>query len=432
MKWKLPIAAVVIAGSAAVIAFNPWAQSHARNVWGKLLGERSAEAAELPSPTREKTTAFDGTISLQPNEITALGLTLAPVKLQTEPLKLSITGRTDYDPNTQNRIRPKFKSLIDKVYVEYGQNVKAGDPLVDLFSADLAEAKGLYETKMAQWEHDRAELERSAKLQKVGAESDKVYLSALNDEKKTGTEAKIAKDKLMVFGLSEADIANVAREDGTKKAKMTLRSPGSGVVIFRDVVKGNLYDENDVLLTIAPLDHFWVYGYVYPSDAARVSLDQTWVIDIPFLGQQHRRPIESITSEIDKETKTLRIRTKIDNVSNKLKADMLVGGWIEIPPPTNKKRTMIPRLAMVSSDGGDYAFVSKPNPSSSADDKDTPLVFERRTLRVIHEGSEGVYIAEGTRPGEGLNEGEQVVTKGSLLLMQIYEDKAGLEAGGPR
>ena len=43
-----------------------------------------------------------------------------------------------------------------------------------------------------------------------------------------------------------------------------------------------------------------------------------------------------------------------------------------------------------------------------------------------------MYIAEGTRPGEGLNEGEQVVTKGSLLLMQLYEDAATVEAGSHR
>ncbi|MDB5350029.1 MAG: family efflux transporter, subunit [Planctomycetota bacterium] len=428
MKWKLPIAAVTVAAVVAVITFNPWAQSHARNVWSKIVGaEKKLEAAELPSSPREVPKPFDGVIEFNDREYNALGLAMVPVRLQVEPLKLSVSGKTDYDPNTLNKVRPKFKSLIDKVYVEYGHDVKEGDPLVDLFSADLAEAKGLYETKMSQWEHDKIELARYTELFKSRSISEKELLTVQNDEKKSGTEAKIAKDKLMVFGLSEADIAAVAKEDGTKKAKMTLRAPGSGVVIGRDVVKGNLYDENDVLLTIAPLDHFWVYGYVYPSEASRVSLGQTWVIDCPFVGQQHRRPIESITSEIDKETKTVRIRTRIDNVAGKLKAEMLVGGWIEIPPPDKAKRTVIPRLAMVSADGGDYAFVLIPNQSAD----DAIRRFERRRIRVIYEGSDGVYVAEGTKPGEGLKEGEQVVTKGSLILMQLYEDAAIVEAGGP-
>ena len=193
-------------------------------------------------------------------------------------MRLAVNGRTDYDPNTENKIRPKFKSLIDKVYVEYGQTVKKGDPLVDLFSADLAEAKGGYETKMAQWDSTRTSSTARASSEE-GRREPEGGQGRREREKKSGTEAKIAKDTLMVFGLSEAEIANVAKEDGTEKARMTLRAPSSGVVIARDVVKGNLYDENDVLLTIAQLDHFWVYGYIYPSDAGRVSLGQTWVVD---------------------------------------------------------------------------------------------------------------------------------------------------------
>lgn len=433
--WRFAVVLVVAGGVAAVLAVSPAARAraeqYATTAYHSITGGGHAETGSPePRPNALPRGPWDGVLSMTKEQAKSLGLELKEVLPQTEPLRIEVSGKTDYDPNTLNKVRPKFKSLIDKVYVEYGQEVKKGDPLVDLFSADLAEAKGHYETKMAQWEHDRAELARSAELRRSGAESEKIYLSVLNDEKKSGTEAKIARDALLVLGLSDDEIAAVPKEDGTKKAKMTLRAPGSGVVIARDVVQGNLYDQEDVLLTIAQLDHFWVYGFVYPSDASRVSLGQNWVIDCPFAGLRFETRIESITTEIDKETKTIRIRTRIDNKSHKLKSDMLVTGRIEIPPPAKGNRMIIPRLSMVSADGGDYAFVLKTERSSGSDD--APMRFERRRFRVIHEGADGVYVADDEKPGEGLAAGEQVVTKGSLLLMQMYDDEAALASGVPQ
>ncbi len=430
MKWKLPIAAVAVVAIAALVTFNPWARSHARTLWSRVLsGGHEAHAAVLDPGPKPPAKVFDGTIELDSQEAAAIGVALAPVSAQTDPVHLSVNGRTDYDPNTLNKVRPKFKSKIDHVYVGIGRRVNAGDPLVDLFSAELALAKGGYENKVAQWKHDKAELDRATELLKTNAVSQQQFLLISNDEKKSDTEAKISRDMLLVYGLTEAEIDGVPKEDGTKKAMMTLRAPSAGVVIARDAVQGNLADDNDVLLTIAPLDHFYVYGYVYPSDASRVSLGLDWVIDCPFAGMKQRAKILSITSEIDKETKTLRIRTLIENTENRIKADMLVTGYVEIPPPPGHHHTVIPRLAMVSSDGGDYAFVLIPN--ASADDKGA-MRFERRRVRVIHEGSEGVVVAESGKEGQDLKPGEQVATKGSLLLQQIYEDSVALNAGGPR
>ncbi len=35
-------------------------------------------------------------------------------------------GRTDYDPNTLSKIRPRFDTLVEKVRAELGQKVEKG------------------------------------------------------------------------------------------------------------------------------------------------------------------------------------------------------------------------------------------------------------------------------------------------------------------
>ena len=86
------------------------------------------------------------------------------VQPQVEPIKLPLTGRTDYDPNTLSKIRPRFDTLVEKVRAELGQKVKKGDPLVDLFSTDLAAAKNDFQTAYVQWQHDLRLLKIREKL----------------------------------------------------------------------------------------------------------------------------------------------------------------------------------------------------------------------------------------------------------------------------
>jgi cobalt-zinc-cadmium efflux system membrane fusion protein len=429
----------LLAGTAiAVAAYKPardLAEKAAAYVAGGEPDESQGESVGDPPKLSE---TWDGLVEIKPSQVSAVGLQITDVLPQTDPVKLEINGVTAYDPNNQVQIRPKFNSLIDKVYVNLGQQVEAGEPLVDLFSAELAAAKSDYEKQMAQWEHDKKELERAEKLYRSPerAISEKEYLTVANDEKLSGTEAKLAADKLLVYGLTARDIENVPHEDGTQKAKMTLRAPASGYVIRRDAVQGNRYAETDILLIIAPIDHFWVWGNVYPSDAARVTRGLPWVVRCPLIDHDIPTEIDSITSEIARDTKTVRIRSRIENVGGELKADMLVSGYVLVPPL--KGRTVIPRIAMISADGADYVFVERPRACgprglvASAStigtsfflrdcDPDCPLRFERRMVRVEQETSNHVII------GEGLDPGERIATQGSLILDQIYADASTTE-----
>ena len=67
---------------------------------------------------------------------------------------------------------------------------------------------------------------------------------------------------------------------------MTIRSPTDGIVISWDAVPGNLYDENDTLMVIAPLDHLWVWGNVYERDLDKVRLGLPWKVRFPFLDRE--------------------------------------------------------------------------------------------------------------------------------------------------
>ena len=81
---------------------------------------------------------------------------------------LRLTGSTDFDPATLTIVRSQFDSRVDKVFVDLGSAVKKGDPLLELFSTDLAAAKTDYEAARDQHDRDLKTLNFKAPLVKAG------------------------------------------------------------------------------------------------------------------------------------------------------------------------------------------------------------------------------------------------------------------------
>jgi membrane fusion protein, heavy metal efflux system len=395
---------------------------------------RKSESESIPvtKPKEPKPyPRWDGLVKLDLEEAKNLGLLVVTVRPQVEPIKLELPGRTAYDPNSLNKVRPRFDTLVEKVLVELGQEVKKGQPLLDLFSTDLAAAKNDFQTAYVQWQHDLSLRILREDLSKRDAIAKQVLTDTRNDENKSRLAVTTARQKLVVYEVPEDQIdplvknlnpAEMPEKDAihsfNDKAKMTRRSPVDGIVVLRDVVPGNLYDTNDVLLVIAPLDHLIVKLNVYEADQAEVKMGQHMEIHFPYLNRTILGTVQYVATEVSKDTRTILIRASIPNVNGELKSDMLVRASLDIPPVNGQ--TVIPRSAVVVMNGHEYAFVRK-SPTKS---KDTEL-FERREIVIAEERSDHVVLASGAKAGE------EVASRGSLILAQLYEDQQTAATGMP-
>jgi cobalt-zinc-cadmium efflux system membrane fusion protein len=355
----------------------------------------------------EPTQPWDGAVTIGPKEREAIGLRFARVLAQSQPLKLSLTGRTAYDENSLTRIRPRFDTLVEKVYASPGQKVKKGDPLVDLYSIELAAAKTDYQTKYVQWQHDLKLYELHQNLIKSDppAISQQLLVDSQIAENKSRLDYIAARDNLGILGVPAEEIAPLIRglnadqaspipDDSLRsKAKMTLRSPADGIVIEREVVPGNLYNDTFVLMVIAPLDHLFVWVNVYERDQAKVAIGQRMEIFFPFLEEHVDGTVQYISSEVAKDTRAVKIRASVANPGGLFKADMLVRAALEIPPVAGQ--TVIPRIAMVVANGSEYVFVRDPSAGASKEGVDR---FERRKITVAQEGSEDVVVSKDSTP----------------------------------
>jgi cobalt-zinc-cadmium efflux system membrane fusion protein len=170
-------------------------------------------------------------------------------------------------------------------------------------------------------------------------------------------------------------------------------------------------------LTISPMTELWVWGNVFESDQDKVHLGQ----QCDFLFRQSNRQfpgkVESIANRVDPETRAIRIRASIPDPEHTLAAGMQVQVTLQIPPRPGD--TVIPRNALAVINGEYFAFVEKGDAGEDAD------LFERRKLEIDQENTDMVVVKKG------LTAGERVVSNGSLILSQMYEDQNTIDTGLP-
>ena len=420
ISWKLVLLLAVLAAIGTWLTLDDRARARVESLW-RRLPTSVAHAGEVHSsktwtPDLSPKPPWDHRIVLSPDQVQGIGLKTALVEKQTLPTVLRLTGTTDYDPAKLTTVRTQFDSRVDNVLVDLGSVVQVGTPLLELFSADLAVAKNEYETAISQHARDKKVLDNKSPLAETNSIPRKDLIEAQNDEAKSLLLMKLAKDKLLVFGLTEKEIAEVPNEDGVKKAKMTLRSRSAGSVIKRTVVRGDYYDSKGELMQIAPLDRLWVRGTVSELDADKVQKDQKLTVVFPYSSLTIESQVEYIDKAIDMETRSARFRTSIPNPEGKLKAAMFVRVMLQVAPKDGQ--TVIPRGAMVSVDRVDFVYVKVPG-------KD--YIFERRPIVIAKENNDFVLVSQPVNGHRELLAGDEVVSTGSLILEQMYENRVMVE-----
>lgn len=406
-----------------------------RSAYHFFLGaERSTPPPIAPDASPRR---FTGTIAVTDDERKSLGMQVVAAEAQTKPVMLELTGTTDFDQNTLAKVRPLFDARVTQVFKSTGQPVKKGDPLVEIYSTTMAAAKADYRTKYGQWLHDVKLVESRRPLARDKQISNVNWVDTLVTELTSRVNYLAAEDKLVTYGIPadeikrlQVDLMDEVKEVEAGKdlekdkvhaadlqdiSKLIIRSPIDGVIVEREVVAGNFYDDMAVLMVISPMEKIWVWGNVYEKDQDQVHLGQTWDIYFPYLDNMKvEGKVEHIAARVDPNTRTLKIRASIPNPNKQLRAEQLVKAVLQIPPVPG--HTVIPRNALAAINGENCCFVQSP---------DNPDAFERRKIEVDQENHDIVVVRSGLAPGD------KVVTNGSLILSQLYEDQSTVTSGMP-
>jgi cobalt-zinc-cadmium efflux system membrane fusion protein len=279
---------------------------------------------------------------------------VAPLAMQKVSTERDLPGRIEANEQLVTRIGASVTGRVTEVSAEVGARVRAGQQLARVSSPELTNAQLAYlrahsSTNQAQRAVERAQqliqadVIGSAELQRREAE-----LSIAR------AELRAATDQLLLLGVSP-DYIERLREKGQLSGYAGVNAPRSGVVIERKVSQGQVAQPGDPLFTIADLSKVWVVGALPEQDASAVQMGQRVEIRVPALPQrQFKGKVVFVSDTISPETRTLVVRTEVDNADRALKPQMLATLRII---GAARDQLAVPEAAVVRDNDKDHVFV---------------------------------------------------------------------------
>jgi multidrug efflux pump subunit AcrA (membrane-fusion protein) len=313
-----------------------------------------------------------------------IGVRIAPVEVGPVTGIVRTVGSVDYNETLVRDVSLKVSGWVEKLHANYmGQPVKAGQPLLEIYSPDLCTAQEEY----------------ILAYRKVQASKGAPAAGGIFDVGRMDAEMLAsARKRLENFDVSPEQIRDLEKR-GTAERTMTLRSPFEGLVVVKNVYEGVKVEAGAQLLRIADLSKVWIMVAIYEYQIPFVQTGQRAVMTLPYIpGQTFEGKVAYIYPYLNQELRQEKVRMEFDNPGLFLKPGMFAN--IELRSTLAADRTLVPREAVIDTGERRVAYVSLGEGRFEPRDVTVGVEVEGGKLEIL----------------EGLSRGEMVVVSGQFLL----------------
>ena len=313
---------------------------------------------------------------------------------------VELTGEIRFDERLVAHVSPVAEGVIRKVYVMVGDEVKRGQPIVELESVRAGDAHGELLEARARLELAKQVFERAAALKDKGIASQKDYLEA----KMELDSAEIRKD---------AAQGRLQRLGGAGGGTIVLRAPVDGSLLLLHAVPGEFTSSNESLATVGNNKAVWVWADLYERDIARVmtarSVDKlaASVFVKAYPGEAFPGTVDFLSPAMDRSSRTVKTRIQVDNADGRLLAGMFAS--VQVFLPGDEQTLALPSDAVLDDNGRSFVFLHHHED-----------YYVRREVEVGRSWARWVEIKGG------VNADQHVVSRGAFLMKSdVLRSKMG-------
>lgn len=354
-------------------------------------------------------------------------------KVEKGDIARSVVATGKVQPITKVEVKSKASGIVTRLDTDINAHVQKGQVLAQLDQQEILDQVAAQKAQLAAAESNARAAAASIEYDKVNAQAPDLpmykhtydraqqmsaqgvvsqqalddaqqkYLSASNTRDKAVAQITVDNSKLRQAQAQVAQAQASLKQLEEQLGYTTITSPMDGVILSRDVEKGDAVSSILVLgstatlvMTIGDIRQVYVQGKVDESDIGKVYLGQTARIkvesfkDKTFLGKVTR--IAPLGVEKDNVT-TFEVRVSIDNPGGELKANMTANA--EILLEEHKSVLTVP----------EQAVIYDKDRSASVEVPDAKEKTGRRKVNIK------AGISNGTRTEglSGLNNGDTVI-----------------------
>ncbi len=283
-------------------------------------------------------------------------LKLAAVSKQPVAETLRVAGRIDFDEQRLARIGATITGRVTDIDAVLGQAVKKGDVLARLNSSELSSQQLAYLKARAELELNRRNAERAKALFDADVIAAAELQRRQSEYQISVAETRAAADQLQLLGVTPAAIERLGKH-GAVNSLTPVVATLNGVVVERKLAQGQVVQPADSLFVVADLANLWAVAQVPEQQVSQVKTGQSVSIEVPALGNEKLLgKLIYVGQTIDPDTRTVLVRTALDNRDGRLKPAMLASMLIEAKPV---ERLVVPASAVVRENDQDHLFVAE-------------------------------------------------------------------------
>ena len=162
-------------------------------------------------------------MDLSPSQLNSIKI--EPVGSYAFPVEKEAVGNIDYDEDLSVQVFPAYQGTIIKTFVELGAEVQKDQPLYTIKSPDLIQAESNLIGAAATYELTTKELARAKDLYTTSVGVPQRELEqAISDQQTAEGALKAARDAVLVFGKTDAEIDQMIASRKIDPA-LVVRSP---------------------------------------------------------------------------------------------------------------------------------------------------------------------------------------------------------------
>ncbi|MBC8601335.1 efflux RND transporter periplasmic adaptor subunit [Parabacteroides acidifaciens] len=303
--------------------------------------------------------------------------------------ELLLNGRVTFDAGQVAHVYPIFGGTIAQVNVEIGDYIRKGDVLAVIRSSEVAD----FEKQQKDAEHQLAlanrNLEATRDMLDSGTASERDLLQAEQEAANVMAEVKRLREVYDIYQINANSTYNIV-------------SPVSGFVVEKNISKNMLIrsDQGEELFTVSGLDNVWVMADVYEGDIRKVNEGADVRITTLAYGKdkEFTGTIDKVYNILDDESKTMKVRIKLNNKDYMLKPGMFTNVYVQCRVE-GELMPRIPAHTLIFEGGKQYVVCVGPDG-----------YLRMQEVDVYKQTDKYCYL------NTGLKEGDRVVNKNALLV----------------
>jgi cobalt-zinc-cadmium efflux system membrane fusion protein len=316
-------------------------------------------------------------------------LVVQQVDMRQAPHAMVFPANVEADPARTANVLPALTGKVIELKVGLGDHVNRGQLLAVVDSGDLAQANSDVVKARDAMNLAKKALDRAQGVKAAGGNAVKDLEAAQSGYNQALAEYNRARTRLVAVG---------GEPDAQTTHPMQVTAPMAGYVTALSVAPGTyVNDATASMMTISNLDSVWITANVPESDSGLIAKGQK--VDatlVAYPTKVFHGNVTFVNPVLQSDTRRDLVRVTFANTDGLLKPNMFATASIDIPQP---EQVFIPQSALLMNNDSITVFVEV-----------SPWTFERRTVDISYDES------DGTRVLKGLKQGDRVIVRGGVLL----------------